>query len=268
MALASFTAYKTAVSNPSQTIHLSKNSLTTIAGRMSSLYATAPFGGAAPTTAVVPTNSLTNGFVGQVNAGSAALRLGVCNFSFAQTGIWILCDRLSHQGGLVGNVNTTQTTNLSTAALTRYTNGVGVWMALEIYSQIGTTGANVTCSYTNQGGSSGQTSISVPIGATGFREVGRMIFMPPQGGDYGVQAVASVALDASTGTAGNIGVTLFKPLISFPAYRVGQMFTYDPFTVNSSQMPEILDDACLFWVFLPSTSSSGIMQATLTFFED
>lgn len=269
MALTSLANYKAKNYTPEQQIHFSKNTFTVVTGKLSSLYTDNPFLGSAPTTAVVPTNTLLNGFVGQQNAGSAALRLGKATLGISLVNsCWILCDRLSHQGGLVANVNTAQTTNLPTAALTRYTDGVGVWAAVEIYTQIGTVATTVTASYTNQAGTSGQTSDAVVIGGTSFREVGRLILLPLAAGDYGVRAVASVTLAADTTTAGNIGVTLFKPLIAYPMPQAGQQFDFDPLTVLSCYMPEILDDACLFWVVVPSSSSTGTLQGSLNLFED
>lgn len=271
MALADYAAYRAAIGNPAQTINFSKASLASTAGRLHSLWMTAPFTGAtpsAPTTAAVPAGNAA-GALAQNNAGAATLRLGDAEISGANGGLLILCDRLSHQGSLVGNVNTTQTTNLPTAALTRYTDGVGVFIGLEIYSIIGTTGATVTCSYTDDGNNSGSTTDAIPIGATGFREVGRMLIPNLAAGDAGARAVASVTLSASTGTAGNIGVTLFKPLMCYPIpIGGGQMLKFDPLTTLYSQMPEILDDACLFWMFKPNTSATGIIQGSISFFED
>jgi hypothetical protein len=123
MALTDIAQYRAKINSPFQVVQDSKISLTTILGRPSSLFVTTPFAGAAPTTAVVPTNSRANGFLGQRNAGAEKLRLGRLAAAASQTGVFLLCDRLSHQGGLAGNVATSQTTNLATAALTRYTSG-------------------------------------------------------------------------------------------------------------------------------------------------
>lgn len=269
MALTDLAAYKSKLLTPAQSFRLTKNSLTTVAGRPSSVFATAPFAGAAPTTAVVPTNSAANGYFGQLNAGSPQLRIGRSVLSCANLGVWLLCDRLSHQGGLSGIVATSQTTNLATAALTRYTSGEGVWAALEIYTQIGTTASNFTCTYVDQAGGT-STSLAQLIGATNFREVGRLIPILLATGDYGVRSVSEVTIGGgSTGTAGNIGVTLFKPLLAFPMNVVNTAFAFDPLASLGGQMPEVFDDACLFWVaIMPNTSSSGILQADIGMFED
>ena len=166
MAITNYSSYAAKSSVPHQRMQDTKNSFTTVAGRMHSVWAIAPDAGAVPTTAAVPTRS-TTGAVGQEDGGTTARRLIQAPVSIGQSGFLLLCDRLSHQGGLSGTTTGAQTTNLPTAALTRYTSGVDVFLGVEIYSAVGTTGTTITASYTNQAGTSGQTST-----ATVF-EIGR-----------------------------------------------------------------------------------------------
>lgn len=128
----------------------------------------------------------------------------------------IIADLLVHQGGLNATVTTGQTTNLPTTALTRYTGGTGVMIGLVIYTQIGATSTTVTVSYTNELGTSGRTSTATTFGNAPFREAGAMILIPLQAGDKGVRSVESVTVAGTTGTAGNFGVVLFKPLAMMP----------------------------------------------------
>lgn len=251
-----------------ETIHQTKVSLTTVAGRHYSTWLTTPFAGTAPTTAAVPSRTIA-GAIGQQNAvnSSTNLRLRNLQFSRAQSGMIILCDRLSHQGGLSGTVTTNQTTNLPTAALTRYTDGVGVMAGLEIYTQIGATATSVNVSYTNQDGTSGIGSPQTVFGGTAFREASRMVILPLAAGDSGVRAVASVTVLATTGTAGNFGVTLFKPLLALPVIG-GAVQNYDSMLAMNGQMPRILDDACLFWLHVSTTTSTGIFAYTANFAQD
>ena len=142
-------------------------------------------------------------------------RVNPATAGFSQ-GCYIVVDRLSHQGGLNATGTGAQTTNLPTAALPRFTNGIGVMMAIEIYTQIGTTTTTVTVSYTNQDGTSGRTSPAIQIGGTGYREAGRILIPSLQAGDTGVRSVESIQLAGNTGTAGSIGITLFRPLFLIP----------------------------------------------------
>ena len=125
----------------------------------------------------------------------------------------ILVDMLNVSGGLNGTLTTAQTTNLPTAALTRYTNGDGVMAGLCIWTAIGGTATTVTVSYTNQEGTAGQISAATQIGGSNVANTpGRLILIPLAVGDTGVRSVESVTVAGTTGTAGNFGVCLFRPL--------------------------------------------------------
>lgn len=173
---------------------------------------------------------------------------------------WLIADRLSHQGGLSGTTTGAQTTNLPTAALTRYTSGVGVWPCVEVYSAIGTTATTVTCSYTNQAGTSGQTSVATPIpdpSSSLGTSAGRVYPLPLQSGDTGCRAVASVTLAASTLTAGNFGVTLLKPLVWFPAVEgyLSGGFYWDALFNGAGYLPEVLSGAHLMLLSFTQTAA-------------
>jgi hypothetical protein len=213
--------------------------------------------GVAPSTAVVPDRT-TVGSLGQTNASATGLRLSratMTSNSASPFGL-VLCDRLSHQGGLSGTTTGAQTTNLPTAALTRSTDGLNVMAAVEIYAQIGATAQTFTCSYTNQAGTASRTSIAVPIGGTSVQEVliNKFQVMTLQAGDLGVKSVESLTLSASTGTAGNFGVTLFRPIMTFPGvYDEAQEF--DAILGLGANMHLIPQDACLFWLVATTTGT-------------
>lgn len=177
--------------------------------------------------------------------------------------VWMLCDRLSHQGGLSGSAGGAQTTNLPTAALTRHTSGEGVFAAIMIYTSIGGTPQTVTMSYTNQAGSSGQTSRSAIIGGTNNQNSGRLIIMPLADGDTGVRAVASITLSGSTGTAGNLGIVLFKPLAlyfsDFSNSTTGKGANQNLVLSGGLQLEPVVAGASLFFV------TSGTAQANIFF---
>jgi hypothetical protein len=267
MPITTYTAYKADVDAPYQTINSTKASLATVAGRVNSFWTVAPFGGAVPTTAAVPTNA-TLGSIAQLNS-SGIQRLAQMELSHGNGGYLMVCDRLAHQGGLSAIVTGAQTTNLPTAALTRYTTGAGVFAAIEIYTIIGTTATTVTASYTDQDGTAGNTTIATALGGTGFREAARFIILPLAAGDTGVRSVENINIVATTGTAGNMGITLFKPLFVVPMpIAGGQQIQADSVLGLCGNMPEIANNACLFYVYIANTSASGIMQNKLTFIEE
>jgi hypothetical protein len=161
----------------------------------------------------------------------------------------VLYDRLVHMSGLSGVVTGAQTTNLPTAPLTRYTSGVGVRAFLEIYTQLGTTGANGRLSYTNQDGTSGRTSgdffLAGAQAPNRGRAAGTLVAVNLAAGDTGVRSVESVTIDTTTGTVGNFGVTLAYPLaiIASRAYNARQR---DLPMFGCGDAVRIEDDACLW----------------------
>jgi hypothetical protein len=255
-ALTDFADYVSRLEGPRQLLPTTRPALTTIAGRPWDMFiGSTPQSPAAPTTAVVPAKS--TGFNQENGATEQLFALGG-TLGSTQSGLYVLCDRLSHQGGLSGTVTGSITTNLPTAALTRYTTGVGVMAAISIYTQIGTTATTITAGYTDQDGGA-KTTPAMAIGATGFREASRMLFLPLATGDTGVRAITSSNLLATTGTAGAFGYTLFKPLMSFHIDRPHG--TVDFSLVDggmSGGVPEILDDACLFWMCIPAGASTSL----------
>ena len=212
-----------------------------------------PLAGTAPTTPTTPTN-VTVGALPFVNS-AAVQRLaqveaslgGILDATVLSSGVVIICDRLSHQGGLSGTVTTGQTTNLPTAPLTRYTDGVGVMAALEIYTAVGSTSTTVRASYTNELGISGKITSLTAFGGGGQQEVGRFLILSLANSDRGVRSIESVTLSASTGTAGNFGVTLFKPLFIMPIQLAGYRMLFDSILGMCGNVPQVFNDACLFF---------------------
>lgn len=196
----------------------------TVAGRLTSLwlYNGQPSGGSAPGgTARNPTNS-TDGGLRQTDPGGSRQKwlLGATG-SPLNAGTLFIYDRLADISGLVGNSASAQ--NLTSFSVSRYTStaAAGNQIFLEIYTQIGATGTTVTASYTNQAGTASRTTQATSFGATGFREAQRMIQLPLQSGDTGVRSVESVTLAATTGTAGDFGVVIARPLLVIPLSMPG-----------------------------------------------
>jgi hypothetical protein len=228
--------------------------VTTTGPQLTSAWTLAVDAGVVPTTPAIPDNTTTGAINKETTIGTSGyvhvIARSVINGSSGVAKIG-LADRLSHQGGLSANDITTQTTNLPTAALTRYTDGVGVMAAIELFSTIGTTQTTVTVSYTNQDGVSGRTSQPMLIGGTGYRDLNRMIMIMPQNGDYGFHSVESVTLAGSTaGASTNIGVVLFKPLYWNHAVAAGieQYGTnnFNNLIGSPVQFEQIAENACLY----------------------
>lgn len=244
----------------------------TIAGRFTSLwqYDGQPSGASstAPTTSAVCTNA-TAGALKQTSPGGGRTKrlTGIAIGGALAAGTLIVYDRLVHQGGLSGTTTGAQTTNLPTTALTRYTDGVGVQAWLEVYTQIGASSTTVTASYTDQGGTSGNTTLATAWGNTGFREAQRIVRLPLANGDYGVRAVASVTNAATTGTAGAFGVTLARPLYAIPLPNVGVGFIQSLITDPAGPI-DIKSDSCIAFAWLANgVTAPQIHPSGLFFFE-
>jgi hypothetical protein len=167
-----------------------------------------------PTTSVAlgDTSDVAIGPLSTVNTGRLTL-LGARVNPGGNSGVClIVADILNQSGGLNGTLTTEQTTGLPTAALTRHTSGEGVMAGLILLGGVGGTATTFTTRYTNAAGVSGQISSAAPIGNTGFRESGAVLPIPGAAGDTGFRSVDGVTLAGTTGSAGNFGVVLFKPL--------------------------------------------------------
>ena len=258
MAIATLAAYKTALTAQREILPITIPSATVTAGRTFDLFDQMGIAITVPTLPVVPTN-LTADALGQQNAtgGLQTSILGGYLQGFVG-GNYIVCDRLSHQAGLSAIVTGAQTTNLPTAALTRYTSGEGVMLGISIYSTVGTTGTTLTATYTNQAGVGSRVTPTVAFGATGFRETSRLFMLPLQSGDTGVRSVESVTIAGTTGTAGNFGVTLFKPLYVLCNDQANKVISSAGFISGQSAggIPKIELDACLFLTVISEATNA------------
>ncbi len=210
-----------------------------------------------PTSAAAPTRE-TAGALGQTNPGGGEElylnSLSVCGGVNAATtvGCLMVYDRLVHISGLSGTVTSAQTVG---GTLTRYTGAeaAGNVAMVTVYTLIGTTVTTVTANYTNENGTSGRTSEPQQTGGTGYREQGRAILLPLAAGDRGIRSVESVTLLGTTGTAGDFGVSIIRPIAIVPFLLPGAG-GYRELVFNSPILPKIKTDACLSFLFLPSVA--------------
>ncbi len=195
---------------------------TLIPGRWHSLWMFdgQPGGGATPpTTAAAPDNT-TAGSLKQTDPGGGRQKwLTSCgNWHSFEKGVLCIYDRLLHISGLSGTVTSAQTVG---GSITRYT-GTEAWgneAWFEIYTQVGATAVTATVLYTDQDGNASSTTHG--FGATNNREQARATKIPLAAGDSGVRGVTSVQLLATTGTAGDFGITIARPLLYLPINEAG-----------------------------------------------
>jgi hypothetical protein len=170
----------------------------------------------------------------------------------SQPGTLILYDRLLQISGLSGTVTTAQTVG---GTLTRYTNGLGNQIWLEVTTAIGGTATTIIATYTDQDGNTGQTTPLVAIGGTGLNGAQRIIPLTLAAGDSGVQACASVDLTATTGTAGNFTAMIVHPLLYIPIPAIGNGQPRD-LIAGLPSITEIETDSCLAWAWLANGTTA------------
>ena len=221
--------------------------------------------GAVPTTSVALTKATTGAQIpGIPDTGDQFLQvttLGHLVNSGVLVGLPMITDRLVHSGGLVANITTEQTTNLPTAALPRYTDGVGVMLALDVYTTTGSSATTVTARYTNQDGTAGRVTQVVVWPASA--PVGRRFILPLQDGDTGVRSVEGVTFAGSTATAGSVGVTLFKPLgWAHSNMMHGGAQWGEAMTALYGGLFQVHNDACVEFLSFGGSSSTQQYGAT------
>jgi len=239
------------------------------------LYVGQPAYGSAPgATARIPTRA-TAGALGQANPGAGKSKWLVAMHAtgarYGSTGgsLFVLYDRLADISGLSGNSASEQ--SFSGLAVTRYTGteAAGNQIILEVYTAIGTAEVSVTAKYTNQAGTSGQvtrTSNSVRLGAASgawARNAGSAVFLPLAAGDTGVRSVESVTLASGTGTTGDFGVTIVRPIAYVQTGALGPGAMVQDFTTDG--LVEVKTDACLFWVATHDQGSIQSIESALQF---
>lgn len=236
-------------------------SVTTGTGQFTSLWRAGgrPAAGSNPgSTSGIVCSSSTPGALPYVDPGSGLTGyLARMEASSSVAGSLILYDRLVTSDGLSGTVTTAQT--VGTPSLTRWTGGTGVSAWIEIYTATGATQVTATVSYTDQSGTSGNSGTCViPASA----KAAQMFPVSLASGDTGVQAVASVQLSASTGTAGSFGITLAQRVVTapIPLANVGLLLDY-----AQLGLPIIANGACLAWKVLATTTSTGVIIAGFMF---
>ena len=250
-----------ALGNSSQQLITNRASISSqIAGGFSSLWRSigTPAQGAIPTTAAVLDNNTTGAFKFNNPSGGAKSYIGrmfkVC--SVAGTDVQYH-DRLSHMGGLSGTVTTAQTVNVNVSGSVTNINerrgaadysDVQWW--LEWYTATGVTAVTATVTYTNATGASGRTTtVSIPV-STG---ASRMLPIIGNAGEY-IQSIQLVQLSATTGTAGNFGVTATKILTTISCGLANAGTVADWAYLG---MPSVADSACVSMIVLAGSTTTG-----------
>lgn len=259
-----------ALANNSSRLVIDKASIANAAaGQFHSLWRATgqPGQGAIPTAAAVCNSALVGGFNFSQQSAPNTSYIGyleaVCQYNAVTLEVH---DRLMHMGGLNGTLTTAQAVNLDLNGVTadNMANRIGdanysdVQWWLEWYTDTGATVVNATVAVTYSDGTTGNLT-AVSLAATR-----RASFMQPlnglipaaQSGKF-IRGIVSVTLSATTGTAGNFGVTATRPRVSLACPLANIKWSADWAALPVSEVP---NGSCLFLVQIASTTSTGTVR--------
>lgn len=178
-----------------------------------------------------------------------------------------LHDRLANMGGLNGTLTTAQSVNLDLNTLLATDNidtrkgdanysDVQWW--LEWYTATGGTIVTATIVVTYNDGTTGNLN-ALSLAAT--RPASHMIplnsLIPSAQSGKFIRGIVSVTLSATTGTAGNFGVTVTRPRMTLSSPFANFKFIADWAQLG---LPEIYNSSAIFPIVLTSTTSTGTVR--------
>lgn len=178
-----------------------------------------------------------------------------------------LHDRLANMGGLNGTLTTAQSVNLDLNTLLATDNintrkgdanysDVQWW--LEWYTATGGTAVTATIVVTYNDGTTGNLSV-LSLAAT--RPASHMIplnsLIPSAQSGKFIRGIVSVTLSATTGTAGNFGVTVTRPRMTLSSPFANFKFIADWAQLG---LPEIYNSSAIFPIVLTPTTSTGTVR--------
>ena len=227
-----------------------------------------PGQGAIPTVVATCNNTMvgTIGFNQQMSPSTsygAYLEIATGNAAMTME----LHDRLASMGGLNGTLTTAQSVNLDLNTLLATDNidtrkgdanysDVQWW--LEWYTATGGTAVTATIAVTYNDGTTGNLS-ALSLAAT--RPASHMIpinsLIPSAQSGKFIRGIVSVTLSATSGTAGNFGVTVTRPRMTLSSPIANFKFIADWAQLG---LPEIYNSSAIFPIVLTPTTSTGTVR--------
>ena len=227
-----------------------------------------PGQGAIPTV-VATCNNTTVGTIGfnqqtsPITSYGAYLEIATGNAAMTME----LHDRLANMGGLNGTLTTAQSVNLDLSTLLS-TDNINVrkgdnnysdvqWW-LEWYTATGGTAVTATIVVTYNDGTTGNLSV---LSLAAARPASHMIplnsLIPSAQSGKFIRGIVSVTLSATSGTAGNFGVTATRPRMTLSSPIANFKFIADWAQLG---LPEIYNSSSIFPIVLTSTTSTGTVR--------
>jgi hypothetical protein len=253
-----------------QPLVVNKGSISnTTAGQLYSLWRAAGFPtiGNIPTTTPTVCTSATTGALIFNNANvETKSYLGTLSIRSSNSGTLVIIeDRLAHMAGLVGNVTTAQTVNLSATIAGLSASRIGAasyselsW-GMEWYADTGSTATTATVNVTYSDNSTGNLSpIALAVTTRASIRIDLKYYIPVAAAILNIKSINTVTLSASTGAAGNLGFTMSRNITS-----IGALLGSYPTDVHhpTEQMPDVQNDACISFVIMANNTTTGILTA-------
>jgi hypothetical protein len=206
----------------------------------------------------------TAGAIPYVNAASGETIEAALQAAGSTAGCLFLYDRLWTCSGFGTVVTSAQNVVTPGTIPARDANGLALGDGVEIWGEVytapGATGATWTVSYTDQAGNAGASATYAhPANAETAGQLFPFLFAA---GDVGVRAVASLTCSVSSGTAGDIGITLMRRMgmIPFTAANVGGILD-----LIAGGSPPLYDGSCLALMMMCSATNTGLIIGQMSY---
>ena len=204
-------------------------------------------------TGVVPDDTVAGYPLLNAFGGGAVGYLTRVNYSNTVAGRLELWDRLfGINVSLLSLATTTLSSQASYSARIPNSSYAGLRIFIEITTAVSATATTVTVTYTNQSGATGHTSSAISV--NGFT-VNRLVEVPLQAGDSGVQKIESVVVGGTVATTGAVNVIVLRPLWT---KRVNVVNDAGTDGLDKTGMPQVFATSALFLTCVPDSTSSGV----------
>lgn len=210
---------------------------------------------------LVPTDSTAGAPLINAFGGGASGYLTAIGYRNTIVGGLVLYDRLFHAGSFVCATLHTDTLASQPAYSGRLpgTDYSGLEILVEINAAMAASATTVAITYTNEAGTTGRAT-GASASMSGFT-TRRIIAMPLQAGDKGVQKIESVIVGGATNATGTLNVIVARRLWQNRVPVVGGGGLDD---FGATGMPEIYDTSCLWLVTEADSTGGGLPEVLLT----
>lgn len=229
-------------------------------------YAAGTPGPAAAGSAGIGGEALTSAVAGQlpIPATVGGDNIHLARLEAMQTsavGALAVCDRLWQNSGFTVTSTSAQSFGTPAAIPSRdadgTTAGLGVQLAMEVSTTLGSGTPTLTVTYTNSAGTGSRTGTIGPISTTS--SAGTFYPMSMQSGDKGVRSVQSITSSA-TMTSGVVHFVLYREIASLPLPSANLGADRDAVALG---LPRLYDGSVPFLVVQATGTTSTVVDGSL-----